>query len=400
MRDQGMKAAPVAVTGMGCVCAAGQGVDNVFAALRAGNTEPGPALRLGATALPLPFFGVDEALFPHGRRHSAEDTLCLALHAAREAMAQACLTNAPAALRIGVVVGTTAGTALHFLAGYAARRAGATTPCQDIADLSVSNPALALAAHWRLCGPALTVSNACTSGADAIGLGLELIRQGRCDVVLCGGADALSLVPHTGFARLTVASAEPCRPFDVARKGLNLGEGAAMLVLESAVRAAKKTVLGYVAGYGTAADAHHFTAPHPQGRGLAAAVDMALCDAACTVDELGFVNVHGTATHDNDRVEGGVVRTCLPGMPVWASKGGTGHTLGAAGAIEALLCLTALRKGVVPVSRGFVHEDPELGVAPTTVEQPVTRQRAISLSLGFGGGNAALVLSAPGGNTV
>lgn len=386
-----MSTVSVAVVGMGCVCALGSGVDPVFAALRAGGQRPVAPRCLGPDALPFPVFSVDEALFVGGRLRSAADTLTLARHAAREALAQA--GHGETSERLGVVVGTTAGTSLHFLEGYATRRSGSTAPCPDIEGLPAANPALALAAQYQAVGPVLTVSNACTSGADAIGLGLELIRQGRCDRVLCGGADALSLVPHTGFARLTVASAERCRPFDVARKGLNLGEGAAMLVLQRADLAPQQTILGYVTGYGSGADAHHFTTPHPQGRGLTAAVDMALRDAARTAADMAFVNVHGTATHDNDLVEGFVVSTALPHVPIWAGKGATGHTLGAAGAIEAVLTLAALRAGVVPASPGFVQPDPAIGLSPTQCEHPLTLRQAISLSLGFGGSNSALILS-------
>lgn len=398
-----MSRAPVAVTGMGCVCAAGTGTAAVFDALCAGTFTPVPASRLSCDALPYPFFGVDEALFAGGRRHSAMDTLTLARIAADEALAQANLAppqepaesvRGVAAPRLGVVVGTTAGTALHFLSGYAALRTGTASPFTDIEDFFMANPAMALASALGAQGPALTVSNACTSGADAVGLGMELIRQDRCDVVLCGGADVLSMVPHTGFVRLTVFSDQPCRPFDRDRTGLNLGEGAGMLVLESAARAARKQVLGYVDGYGAASDAHHFTAPHPEGRGLRQALELALADAGCEASGLAFVNAHATATRDNDRVEGRVLQTCLPGLPVWASKGATGHTLGAAGAIEAVLSLLALRAGTIPPSPGFAQVDPEIGVIPTRNTESVRRNRAVSLSLGFGGTNAALVVRA------
>lgn len=391
-----MSREPVAVTGMGCVCASGTDTAAVFNALCRGTSLPVAAGRLAANALQYPFFGVDDAVFAGGRCHSAQDTLTLARMAANEALLQARLVPAAGGrderTRLGVVVGSTAGTALHFLTGYAARRQGQAGPFSDIEAFFNANPAQSLASALGAQGPALTVSNACTSGADAVGLGMELIRQGRCDVVLCGGADALSVVPHTGFVRLTVFSDQPCRPFDAERKGLNLGEGAGMLVLESAARAAHKDVLGYVEGYGTASDAHHFTAPHPEGRGLRQALERALADAGGS--DLAFVNAHGTATRDNDRVEGRVIRACLPGLPVWASKGATGHTLGAAGAIEAVLSLLALRAGEIPPSPGFAQVDPEIGIAPTRDRTPLHAHRAVSLSLGFGGTNSALILRA------
>jgi 3-oxoacyl-[acyl-carrier-protein] synthase-1/3-oxoacyl-[acyl-carrier-protein] synthase II len=240
----------------------------------------------------------------------------------------------------------------------------------------------------------MTITNACTSGADAIGLALDMIRSGQCECVVCGGADALSLVPHTGFARLMVYDSEPCRPFDQTRKGLNLGEGAAALVLESAEHARRRNaaVLGHILGYGGAADAYHFTAPHPEGRGLAASIRIAFENADLNASDMAFVNAHGTATLENDKVEGRVLATLLPATPVWASKGGTGHTLGAAGAVEAALSLQALNRRRVPASLGFQTPDPEIGLIPTRESLAVDSPYALSTSLGFGGGNAALVL--------
>ncbi len=213
--------------------------------------------------------------------------------------------------------------------------------------------------------------------------------------MLCGGADALDLVPHTGFARLMIYSNEPCRPFDAKRKGLNLGEGSGMLLLESEASARRRgaRIRGLIAGYGSACDAHHFTAPHPEARGLALAVDRALAEAGVEASGIAFVNAHATATRENDRTEGNFLASRFPGKPVWASKAVTGHTLGAAGALEAIFCLLALEKGTVPASWNFEEPDPETGLVPTLVQTPVSGGLALSTSLGFGGGNAALVLA-------
>ena len=394
------KAWPIPITGVGCVCAAGQDAAECFASLTKGLSllgEPSVLSSGGIEPLPLPVFTVSKSLFPEGRRHSAHDTLLLAQKAATEALQQAeRVTGASReGLRVGVIIGSTAGTALHFLQGYLARRNDSSCICPDIDDLLPSNPALALAVWLDAYGPALTVSNACTSGADAVGLGADWIREDICDLVLCGGADALSLVPHTGFARLTVASHEGCKPFDMNRKGLNLGEGAAMLVLESPKRVRKEKILGTISGYGGMVDAHHFTAPHPEARGLRASIAFAMEQAGLGIENLAFVNVHGTATQENDRVEGGMIRDMLPSIPIWASKGGTGHTLGAAGAIEAVLTLLTLRAGLVPTSKGFDTVDPAIGVSPTRQTTKITNNSALSLSLGFGGGNAALILGRP-----
>lgn len=390
----------VVVTGMACLCAAGKNPAEALTALGRGECRLSPATVLDSRALAFPVFALDGECFPGGRRASARDTFALARTVVHKALAQAALP--PELLAgAGLVLGTTAGSALHFLDAYAASRESgkgilpaAREGGQDCAreDYFASNLALAMDVAAR--GPRLTVTNACTSGADAIGLGRDLVAAGQCSCVICGGADALSLVPHTGFVRLMISSDEACRPFDRERKGLNLGEGAAALVLESAASARQRgaAVLGRVLGYGSAADAHHFTAPHPQGRGLADALGAALAQAGLEAKDLAFVNAHATSTRENDRVEGHVLLQMLPRTPVWASKGGTGHTLGAAGALEAVLALAALNLGRVPASTGFSAPDPAIGLSPTQETLSVSLPYAVSTSLGFGGGNAALIL--------
>jgi 3-oxoacyl-[acyl-carrier-protein] synthase-1/3-oxoacyl-[acyl-carrier-protein] synthase II len=341
--------------------------------------------------MPFPFFAVDESCFPGGRRRSAKDTLSLADAVVRSALTQAGLPEKSLG-RAGIVLGTTAGSALHFLDSYAASRTRTLCTTPDREDYFASN--LALEQDIPSHGPRMTITNACTSGADAIGLAMDMIQSGQCECVVCGGADALSLVPHTGFARLMVYDSEPCRPFDRTRKGLNLGEGAAALVLESVEHARQRNaaILGYILGYGGVADAYHFTAPHPEGRGLAASIRIAFESAGLNASDMAFVNAHGTATLENDKVEGGVITALLPTTPVWASKGGTGHTLGAAGALEAVLALQALNRGRVPATLGFQMPDPEIGLTPTREIHTLDSPYALSTSLGFGGGNAALVL--------
>ncbi|MDO5536606.1 MAG: beta-ketoacyl-[acyl-carrier-protein] synthase family protein [Desulfovibrionaceae bacterium] len=388
---------PAAITGMGCVCALGADTGCAARGLGEGGRQLAPASALSPIALDYPFLAVPDMVWPEGRRTGwASDTLHLAGLAAREALGMAGLADGRGA---AVLCGTTTGTALHFLDGYSVcRNGGAPGPdCQAYLD---SDPALALAAALGADGPVLTLSNACTSGADAVGMGLDMLRCGMASRVLCGGADAMSLVSHTGFARLMLADTGPCRPFDAHRQGLNLGEGAAFLVLEhpAAARARGAEILGFVRGFGAHADAHHFTAPHPEGEGLAHSVTDALEQAGLKAGDLAFVNVHGTGTRENDRVEGRTLSRLLPGVPLWASKGLTGHTLGAAGAIEAVFTLLALRRGIVPKSAGFAEQDPDIGASPTMTDLPVSSPSALSTSLGFGGGNAALILSTEAGH--
>ena len=390
-----MNGCAVAVTGMGCLCAAGTNPAETWESLCLGRQNRVLAQELHPDALPYPFFAVPAEAFAEGRRsNTAADTLDLARYASSQAITQASLDSVMRA-DIAIVMGTTAGSALHFLEGYRASRANLPHNGKDISAYFSSNLALSLAQTYGAHSVTLTVANACTSGADAIGLAAGLIAQGQCRVALCGGADALNLVPHTGFARLMISSSQACRPFDAKRQGLNLGEGAGMLVLENAAHAAERGAkpLGFIAGYGSAADAYHFTAPHPEARGLEHAVKQALCTAHIESRDIAFINAHGTATQENDRVEGQFFARHLPHIPVWGSKSITGHTLGAAGALEAIFCLMALSRREVPPTWGFADVDTNIGLTPTQKLTSVSGDYALSTSLAFGGGNAALVLA-------
>ncbi|HEY5672135.1 MAG TPA: beta-ketoacyl synthase N-terminal-like domain-containing protein, partial [Malonomonas sp.] len=237
--------------------------------------------------------------------------------------------------------------------------------------------------------------NACSSGTDAIGLGAAWIRSGRCDIVLAGGADELCRVTYNGFASLMIADSEPVRPFDGRRKGLNLGEGAGMLVLESDELLARrnKSPRGYLLGYGSATDAHHLTAPHPDGAGLRRALAEALQTAGVTSAQIAFINAHGTGTPDNDKVESRVLADCFPGVPFVSTKAYTGHCLGAAGGIEAALTLICLEQQKLPANAGFAVPDPQLPIQPVAQLTPLSGKIALSESLAFGGNNSAVIIA-------
>ncbi|MCR5258320.1 MAG: beta-ketoacyl-[acyl-carrier-protein] synthase family protein, partial [Desulfovibrio sp.] len=311
-----------AVTGIGAVATGVISADGIWRVLNAPPAQLAQASVLHPQTLPFPFFSVPEDAFgPEGRRRNALDTLSLARIATREALSSSGFEPGKDG-RLGIAVGTTSGSALHFFDSYATLRKLREPDPKELTVFFGCNPALELAREFHAEGPVTTLSNACTSGADAIGAGLDFLRAGMCDAVLCGGADALSLVPHTGFARLMIYSDEPCRPFDARRKGLNLGEGSGMLLLESEASARRRDVAirGFIAGYGSACDAHHFTAPHPEARGLALAVDRALAEAGVEASGIAFINAHATANRENDRTEGKFLASRFPGKPVWASK--------------------------------------------------------------------------------
>jgi 3-oxoacyl-(acyl-carrier-protein) synthase len=329
----------------------------------------------------------------------------LALAACGQALAQAGLTASElqrgrTGLYLGQSVCGTLVSEAHYL--EARRQADSDWPEKlPRGDLLLHEGAHTLDVSARvfgLPGRCQSVMTACSSGANAIGLAAEEIRAGRCDAMLAGGADSLSLITYLGFNSLKVVSPDGPRPFDRERQGMMVGEGAGVLMLESLelAKARGATVLGLLSGWGHSCDAHHLTAPHPEGKGAEAAIRQALNQAALQPAQIGYVNAHGTATPDNDRTEGlAIERVFGPaGVPVSSTKRYMGHTLAAAGGIEAVVSIQALSTGRLPANLGLREalEDAQLDLLRAAREVPSV-QHVLSNSFGFGGNNAALVFS-------
>jgi len=388
--------APTAITGLGCLSGAGMNLAESMESLFRNERNPHPPVRF-STDHPASYPVLelrDEFKLPLDEQESVyARTSQLALAAALEALADAGWDESSLrGKRVGVCVGTTVGCALNCDDFYRSYKEGAEPGMEIIERFLRSNPAAVIARHLKLDGPVQTVVNACSSGTDAIGLGASWLRAGACDLVIAGGADELARVTYAGFSSLMITDTEPCKPFDLKRKGLNLGEGAGMLILENeAVRGTKKA-RGYVLGYGSACDAYHLTAPRPDGAGLKRALNEAFTSAGISPQQISFVNAHGTGTPDNDRVEARVLSEVLPGVPFLSTKGYTGHTLGAAGGIEAVFTLACLQRGEVPANVGFTEPDPELAASPVTQNTSITGEIALSESLAFGGNNSVLIL--------
>src|SRR6185369_10898013 len=239
----------------------------------------------------------------------------------------------------------------------------------------------------------------CSSSATAIGYAADRVRLGHVDVALAGGAEGLTRLTYAGFGclRATAPGDEPCRPFDADRKGLTLGEGAAVLVLEEYERARARgaTIYAVVAGWGITADAHHMTAPHPEGDGAARAMQMALDDAKLSPEAIGYVNAHGTGTPHNDAAETLAVKRILgTRAPVSSIKSMVGHTLGAAGAIEAVASVLSLARGFLPPTVHLRTPDPAFGLdyIPNAARD-VAVEALLSNSFAFGGNNTVLAFS-------
>lgn len=244
--------------------------------------------------------------------------------------------------------------------------------------------------------PSAVIANACASGSNAIGHAFELIRRGRHDAVLCGGYDCVSELVFRGFDSLQASTPEKIRPFDAARSGLVLGEGAALFALENAghARARGARILGMVTGYGISTDTHHITQPHPSGIGPRLAMERALASAGCAAESVDYINAHGTATTFNDATEGLAIAQLFGNrVPVSSTKSMMGHALGGAGAIEAAFSLIAIRDGFLPPNINFTSCDPawDLRIVANH-SRPAALRRVLSNSFGFGGANASLVI--------
>ncbi len=241
-------------------------------------------------------------------------------------------------------------------------------------------------------GPALVVSAACASGGKAFATAKRLVEAGHAGAAVVGGIDSLCVLTLRGFHALGVLSARPCRPFSAERDGIDLGEAAALVLLDPAADAPFALL-----GCGESSDAHHMSAPDPEGRGAAAAMAAALADAGVEPAAVGHVNAHGTGTPHNDAAESkAIVEVLGPDVPVLSTKAWTGHTLGAAGALEAVLTLLCLEAGRIPASLGADPLDPAVGCAVATHPRPVGTDAAVSNSLAFGGSNASLVFGRVG----
>ena len=267
-----------------------------------------------------------------------------------------------------------------------------------VVHYQAQSQALTLAKAFGFTGPLTIISNACASGANAIGHGFSLLRSGQAERALVGGYDALSQLVYSGFDSLQALSPTQCRPFDAHRDGLALGEGAAVLTLETLSHAQRRGahILGEIAGYGAATDGHHLTQPHPQGDAAFASMRAACQTAGIGPSAIGYVNAHGTGTPLNDSAEAAAIHRWagahVTTLPVSSTKASVGHLLGAAGAVETVVCLMALREQWLPPTATL--REPDRACAFPIVREPTDSRidYALTNSFGFGGANATLIL--------
>jgi 3-oxoacyl-[acyl-carrier-protein] synthase I len=297
--------------------------------------------------------------------------------------------------RVGLFIGTSTSGILETELAYR-HREPATGALPRTFRYAGTHNAFSVAAFTRdllgLQGPAAVVSTACSSSAKAFGSAQRMIEVGLIDAAVVGGVDSLCLTTLYGFHSLQLTASRPCRPFDVDRDGISIGEAAAFALLE---RPSTRDEEGGIAllGVGESNDGYHLSAPHPNGLGGRLAIQAALAAAAIEPAAVGYINLHGTGTMSNDSAESAAVRSVFgAAVPCSSTKGATGHTLGAAGALEAVICATALRHNFIPGGPNTTTVDRSLQLNYLTNSQSRPISRALSNSFGFGGTNCSLVL--------
>jgi 3-oxoacyl-[acyl-carrier-protein] synthase II len=388
----------IVITGRGVVSSIGEGTDAFFEALL--NKRSGIADGVGACV----DFDPEVAMSPKEARRSDRYTH-LAVAAATQAAEEAGIPDGIDPERLGVIVGTGVGGLVTLQAECEAWLAGGDRAVSPhfvpmmMPNAAAGTIAMRLGAH----GPGFSVSSACATGGHAIGEAARMIARGEADAVVAGGTEAaLTGLCIAAFRRMGALSREGLsRPFDANRDGFVMGEGAAVLVLEREehARARGAEVLARIAGYGASNDAFHITQPDPDGRGAKDAMRATLADAEAGPGDVGYINAHGTSTPFNDKIETIAIKQVFNGSasppPVSSTKSHIGHLLGAAGAVEALVCVEAVRRGVLPPTINYEQPDPEcdLDYVPEGPREAPGLELALSNSFGFGGQNACVAVA-------
>lgn len=389
----------IAITGMGVVSPIGQGIEAFWTSLVNGVSGITPIerfpthdlrVRRGGEIKQLPQIIDDDRPLPTCRASQ------FLIHAAREALHMARLPGpGEATTRLGLVIGSALG-------GVAEAERWHEDPgdLHALAGAPYDGPTRHLARWLHATGPVMTISTACASGATSLGLAADLLRAGAATAVVAGGMDVLCRFVMRGFNHLRSLTRDEVRPFDRRRKGLLLGEGAGLVVLERAQTARQRgvTPCGYLLGYASCADGAHITAPDPEGRGLEQSIRLALANAGVHSADIEFISAHGTGTPLNDCMETQVFKNVLGArayaVPVNSIKAHMGHTMGAAATLETIMCLLAWRYGQLPPTLNYGEPDPVCDLPYVTGQALVSRPRlSLNTAAGFGGCNACLVLA-------
>lgn len=398
----------VAITGIGMICALGTQREAVWEHMLAGQCGIGPVTLFDTEgyrsriAAEVDLSDVQARYTPYQRRRWSRSDM-MGVVAAEEALEDAGLLDSDVdRTRVGVLLGAGTGDLVRNESYYFTMRREGMDRARPtwIHNHFSSTPVDVVASHFGFEGVRSCLMAACSSSTIAIGQAVEAIRLGRVDAALAGGTDALSRLTFAGFNALRLMDPQPCRPFDAGRQGMNIGEGAAILVLERWDRAVARGAHIYaeLAGYSFTCEAYHPTAPEPEGQAIAGTIRAALADARVDASAVTHVNAHGTATPQNDKAEARGVQVVFGerarSIPVTSLKAMFGHCLGAAGAMEAAAVALSIDRGVIPPTIHHDTTDPDCAVdLVANAPREVRVSCAVSTSLAFGGNDSALVLT-------
>ena len=387
------------LTGCGVICPLGLDVETFCRRLSAGQSGIAPLQKIPIEGLrnarggEVHGFNWDD----YGDEGDCDEAAQFAFAAATQAAQNAGLSQGDKA-RTGLVYATNFGGAASWEACCDIAREG-DTDAETFAQFLPDHAAFYTAERWNNQAPRATISNACSSGAHAIGMAADWIRLGKCQIAVAGGFDGLGISTLAGLSILRTISPDEIRPFDARRNGTIFGEGAAMLVLESesSMRARGAMPLAEFGGWSVNNNAHHLTAPDKGGAGLARAMEGALRNAGVEASQIGYINAHGTGTQLNDLAETQAIKTVFGAraheIPISSIKAATSHTMGAAGALEAIACAAALCDGMLPPTLNLEESDPECDLDYVPLQARAHEvEFVLTNSSGIGGNNASLIL--------
>ena len=389
---------PLFLTQFTATCCLGAGLQPLSGALRSTRSGLAPC-RFEDVALETWIGAVagieDQPLPPAWRKFECRNNRLAYLGLGQDGFTEAvaaCVSRV-GAHRVGLFIGTSTSGILHTELAYRRRDPGSGALPADFHYAGTHNTFSAAAFIRQLFGiqgPAAVVSTACSSSAKAFGAAQRMIELGIIDAAVVGGVDSLCLTTLYGFHSLQLTARRPCRPFAADRDGISIGEAAAFVLLEQTAPRAGGTAIALL-GVGESNDGYHLSAPHPEGLGARLAMESALRAGGLDAAEVGYINLHGTGTTSNDSAEcAAVTRVFGTALPCSSTKGATGHTLGAAGALEAVICALALRDQLLPGGSNTDKLDPALHLNYLTQSQARALTRAVSNSFGFGGTNCTL----------
>lgn len=388
----------IAITGIGILSSIGNGKDDFLQGILESKLGTREVTSFDITEYPVKMGAEILTVEIENDENYKDDVVSKGIIAAKEALNDSQIQHVYAAKDIGVSVATSLGGINSREKYYINRKQNEDTDYRLLLNVPTSCLAGSLSREFNFRGPNSTVVTACAAGGNALGIGADFIRQGRVKAMLVGGVDPFSTISFSGFSALRSLSPNVTRPFNETRDGLTLGEASAFLIFEDMESAIERgaSIYAEFLGYGISNDAYHMTSPDPNGDGALRSMEAALVDANLKVDDISYINAHGTGTPYNDKMEIKAIQDLLgdrkQSVPISSSKSQFGHTLGTAGSIEAIVCTLAIKHNFLPATINFEKSiDEDLDFIPNHIREGNV-QYALSNSFAFGGNTASIVI--------